>query len=303
MNTTDYVREFKLYQKRTILHDGRYRIERVLGGGGQGHVYLAWDFVDQVRVVMKVSPSDQLRDEGWLLSRFDDNGIPHVHKLFEENQRFHLVMDYIEGVTLLEYVDEQGPLPSAEVLTLATALSELLTVLHSAHPPVVHGDVKPNNVMIDREGGVYLVDFGIAECVTPSPPRLPRKMYGTSGFVAPERSFRHQIVPRGDVYSLGATLHYAATGDAPPAGLPGQFFFRPLDGSLGRLIMQMLEHEPNRRPQSATLTRRLQTLGVLQRVSLWFPFLADSLGQRPLLSVRDNAPVRRPSLKPQRVER
>lgn len=231
----------------TLLRSGRYKIVRLLGEGGQAAVYLATDRLRQQSVALKIGFSDYVRDEGWYMTRVNHPSIPRIYDLFEEQGRFHLVMEFIDGITLYDELRERGALPLAAVLDFAVILSGVLEALHTCSVPILLGDLTPYNVLLDRTRSVYVIDFGIAQSEPKAPTRNNWPVLGTIGFLAPERYAGEPASRRADIYSLGATLHCLSTGELPE-GPAAQFYFRPLHGILGGLIMRMVDPRSDGRP-------------------------------------------------------
>lgn len=252
-------------QTGTLLRAGRYSIERLLGKGGQATVYLATDQRRRQLVALKVGFTDYVRDEGWYMTRVTHPAIPRVYDLFEERGCFHLVMDFIDGVTLHGELCRRGAFALSEVLDLAVILSDVLEALHTCSIPIILGDLTPYNVLIDRANGVHVVDFGIAQSELRAPSRCLWPLQGTTGFLAPERYNGSPASRRADIYSLGATLHCLLTGEIPE-GPATRFYFCQLRGVLGGLIMRMVSPRPRRRPGSA---RRLKWAFKSLRLCYW----------------------------------
>lgn len=208
----------------------RYRIVKMLGGGGMGQVYLAHDtrLADKPCAVKELIPDPhlsaeeraqsaaQFHREAAVLAHLDHPHLPNVSDYFEESGRFYLVMDYIEGETLeARLVASPEGLAQEDVVEWALQLCEVLDYLHSQDPPVIFRDMKPANVMVTPEGQVKLIDFGVVRLFDPSKGTDTLKM-GTAGYAPPEQyAGRGQTTPRSDVYALGATLHELLTGEDP----------------------------------------------------------------------------------------
>ena len=208
----------------------RYRIVKMLGGGGMGQVYLAHDtrLADKPCAVKELIPDPhlsaeeraqsaaQFHREAAVLAHLDHPHLPNVSDYFEEGGRFYLVMDYIEGETLeARLIASSDGLVQEEVVEWALQLCDVLSYLHNQDPPVIFRYVKPANVMVTPEGQVKLIDFGIVRLFDPSKGTDTLKM-GTAGYAPPEQyAGRGQTTPRSDVYALGATLYELLTGDDP----------------------------------------------------------------------------------------
>ena len=151
--------------------NSRYRIVRLLGQGGFGAVYRAWDTNLNEPVALKESfettPSaqKQFQLEAKLLFKLHHANLPRVHDFFIiQDQGMYLVMDYIEGEDLGQMQERNGgPLPEAQVLPYIKQVCDALIYLHNLNPPIIHRDIKPANIRIDSQGQAFLVDFGIAK--------------------------------------------------------------------------------------------------------------------------------------------
>jgi len=246
----------------TVLQ-GRYAIERLLGGGGMGMVYLAHDqrlanrpcaikemvdhFIDQAQ---RIEANEYFAREADTLAQLKHQAIPAITDRFELANRHYLVMEYVEGRNLEEELAARGePLPEGLVIDIARQLCDVLAYLHGLAPPIIYRDMKPSNVMIHPKGRVVLVDFGIARLF-----KAARKgtMIGTLGFAPPEQ-YQGLVDPRSDIYSLGATLHYVLTGrdpeKFPPFSFPPVHELRPaVSSNLAGAIDAALAYEVNGRP-------------------------------------------------------
>src|SRR5690242_4731118 len=247
----------------------RYQLLACIGQGGMGAVYKAADtkFNNRPVAIKEMStsglPTARLQEaeeaferEAHLLADLLHPNLPRIYGHFAENDRSYLVMDFIEGQTLEEYLAKVGgkPLPIDQVMKWAEQLCDVLNYLHSHQPPIIFRDLKPSNVMISENGHIYLIDFGIARIFKPGK-QHDTVVLGTPGYAAPEQYGKAQSTPRSDIYSLGALLHCLLTG-VDPSEQP--FFFRPasqlnpaVNPSLEFLLKQMLDMDSERRPSSA----------------------------------------------------
>src|SRR5229473_3724150 len=248
-----------------IVLQNRYEIERLLGGGGMGMVYLAHDqrlanracaikeMVDHfIDLQQRVEANEYFAREADTLAQLKHAAIPAISDRFDHQNRHYLVMEYVQGRNLEEELAVRGgPLPEGLILDIARQLCDVLAYLHGLQPPLIYRDMKPSNVMLTGNGRVVLVDFGIARLF-----KAQRKgtMIGTLGFAPPEQ-YQGVADPRGDIYSLGATLHYVTTGRDPEKFPP--FSFQPvrdlrpeISSNLAGAIDRALAYEMNDRPSS-----------------------------------------------------
>lgn len=213
----------------TLLQN-RYRIQRRIGGGGMGVVYLAEDtrLVGRQCAIKEMSPAQlapgdrnwaiqAFRQEAQLLANLHHPGLTHVTDFFPEGGNWYLVMEYIHGETLEARLARApgGRFPLEEALRITRQLCEVLDYLHHQQPPVVFRDLKPGNVMLDEKGQVKLIDFGIARFFKAGRTQDTVNL-GTPGYAAPEQyGGMGQTDPRSDIYSLGVLLHQMVTGYNP----------------------------------------------------------------------------------------
>jgi len=207
------------------LLNGRYRIERILGHGGMGAVYLATDESLGIPVAVKenLNVSDDaerlFRREATLLASLRHPNLPRVTNHFVLGQEQYLVMDFVEGEDLRERLHRLGPLPEADVVKWATQICAALTYLHERPQPIIHRDIKPANIRLTDGGDAMLVDFGIAKITSDqktqtnivglTPGFAPVEQYGTGG----------RTDGRTDEYALAATLYNLLTSQSPSDSL------------------------------------------------------------------------------------
>ncbi len=206
----------------------------------------------------------RIEREAEVLSRLDHPNIVGLLEVLDEGDELTLVMPYLTGGTLAERVARHGPAPAAEVLRLADDLSAALAAAHRAG--VVHRDLKPANVLFDADGIPHLADFGVASSREHTAGVTAiGTVVGTAGFMAPEQARGEAAGQAADVFSLGATLLHAATGEGPYGkGAPELLMVRAAQGKvrpvprhlpveLRRRLQSMLDPRPERRPSAAAL--------------------------------------------------
>ena len=203
---------------------GRYRVVRQLGQGGMGSVWLAEDTkLDGFKVAIKMLPSvlisnkralRQVKQEALLSLRLSHPNIATVRAFEEENGNPFLVMDYIEGQTLDDYLDEKGKLTEEETIRLLKPVAAALDYAHSQG--VVHRDVKPGNIMIRKDGTPFVLDFGIAREIQETMTRVTGKLSsGTLMYMSPEQLNGAAPKPAQDVYSFAAMAYECLRGEPP----------------------------------------------------------------------------------------
>jgi serine/threonine protein kinase len=249
---------------------GRYRLLRQIGEGGFGAVYKAEDTELGNRLVAVKEMSargltpEETREategfhrEALLLARLSHPNLPRIYEQFEEDGRWYLVMDFIQGETLEDYLKHRGgSLPVKEALQLGLQLTNVLGYLHSRQPPIVFRDLKPSNVMRTSDGQVHLIDFGIARLFKPGQAK-DTVAFGSPGYAAPEQYGKAQTTPRSDVFSLGALLHQMLTG-IDPSDTPFRFkaLTMPRPAGLSLLIERMVDLDTAKRPATMELVRQ-----------------------------------------------
>ncbi|MFH8623258.1 serine/threonine-protein kinase [Streptomyces vietnamensis] len=250
---------------------GRYRLDRLLGRGGAADVYEALDLRLRRRVAVKVyrpagaRPNDaQCGDEARLLARMRHPGLVTLYDTGRDGSRPFLVMQLVRGTTLRRRI-ARGVLTPAETCRTGAALASALAHVH-AHG-VVHCDVKPSNILLDRSEAPCLTDFGISRRVEPADDAPEGALVGTASYMAPEQALGRGTGPAADVYSLGLVLLETLKGEAEYGGAPLEaalaHLYRPpalpsgLPAELARLLTAMTDRSPEARPDAAACARIL----------------------------------------------
>jgi serine/threonine protein kinase/Tol biopolymer transport system component len=206
----------------------RYRIIRILGRGGMGHVYEAIDDTVECIVAIKetVANSESLRRaferEARLLANLKHAVLPRVTHYFFEEDRQYLVMDFIEGLNLAELLAlRKLPFSYEELLPWTDELLRGLEYLHNRPEPIIHRDIKPANIKLSKEGQIYLLDFGLAKGTAgqmsiEQAGQLHLSLHGyTEAYASPEQISNVGTNEQSDLYSLGATLYHLLSGQIP----------------------------------------------------------------------------------------
>lgn len=239
-----------------------------------GAVYVAQDtqLGDRLVAIKEMSMSrlapheipqavEQFKHEAHLLGGLHHPNLPVIHEYFGEENRWYLVMSFIQGETLHAHLNAMPTrrLPVTEVVSIGIELCTVLDYLHSHQPQIVFRDLKPQNIMITPGGQIYLIDFGIARHFKQDQGK-DTAYYFSNGYAPPEQYGESQTGPRSDIYSLGVTLHQMLSGHDPtgrPFHFPSLQMLDPtLPVTLTRLIMQMLELDEKNRPASAAAVKQ-----------------------------------------------
>jgi predicted Ser/Thr protein kinase len=206
---------------------GRYRVQRLLGKGGMGAVYLADDEVLHELVALKVISSAFSSDEAALVARFrreasaarkvSSPSVIRIHDLGEARPGLlYLSMEYFAGRTLTELIAQRGVVPMKDVQDILQQICNGLEAAHQAG--VIHRDLKPGNVLVGERGAVKLIDFGLATTLVGDNLTATGAILGTPHYMAPEQVRGKPVDARSDVYSLGALAYHLVTGRPPFTG-------------------------------------------------------------------------------------
>ena len=272
--------------KETLLQNGKYRIEKVLGQGGFGITYLARqqstgqevcvkeffmrDFcsrsANNYSVTLGTSANKDLLEryrnkfikEARTISTLDHPNIIHIYDIFQENGTAYYVMDYIDGESLSEMVKHRGILPEQEAVNYIRAVGDALRYIHQRN--INHLDVKPGNIMVRRsDSRVFLLDFGMSKQYDTAGNQTSSTPLGISYGFAPLEQYSPEGIkafsPQTDIYSLGATLYYLITGTIPPPAnellaseLEG--FPSTISASIKKAVSLAMKPQKKERPQN-----------------------------------------------------
>ncbi len=254
----------------------RYRVVKLMGQGGMGAVYRAWDTRLNRPVALKemipqsnldadmlAQLRQQFQQEAQVLATLVHPSLVRVTDYFSWGENEYLVMDFVEGENLAARIGREGPQSESQVVVWAKQLLDALSYCHGRG--VIHRDIKPQNIIITPEDRAVLVDFGLVKLWNPNDPRTRTVMRGagTPEYAPPEQydvGLGHTD-PRSDIYSLGATLYHALTGQAPPTATQRMAsptsFLSPrhinvtVSPTMETAILKALEMAMEKRPQSA----------------------------------------------------
>jgi serine/threonine protein kinase len=250
-------------QEDTVL-ENRYKIIKLIKAGGMGAVYKAMDMkLETLCAIKELLPfygSSEEKEEArkWfkreaeILARLNHPGIPGISDYFISNNRYYLAMDFIDGDTLRKKLIKEGKpgLPEKNVIEWAKEILDVLNYLHRQNPPVIYRDIKPSNIIINKNGRIKLIDFGIARILYVTDEKMTK--IGTEGY-CPLEQYHGKPEIRSDIYALGATMHHLLTGIDP---VPFKFkSLREINPSISTeleyVVMKALEEPPEKRFSNA----------------------------------------------------
>jgi serine/threonine-protein kinase len=256
----------------------RYRIGERIGGGGMALVYRARDEQLGRDVAVKVLRGQFGTDEEFIrrFRREAQNAAslshPNVVQIFDvgrDDDQYFIVMELVEGQTLKELIQRQGPLPIAEAVRIS---AEILGALEHAHTNrIVHRDIKPHNILISRDGHAKVTDFGIARATTTDTVTHTGSIMGSAHYFSPEQANGQPTGEKSDIYSMGIVLYEMLTGTVPFTGdrpttvalkhirdrvVPATQLNSEVPVELDEIILRALEKEPEDRYPSAAAMRQ-----------------------------------------------
>ena len=254
----------------------RYAVEKTLGKGGMATVELARDTeLDRLVAIKRLFAS--LAGDGVFQERFfrearmaaalSHANLVAVYDVGEEDGLPYIVMEYVEGETLAELTARSGPLPPSRAVELITQACAGLEHAHAAG--LVHRDIKPQNLLVRRDGVIKIADFGIARTLEATQLTQAGTVLGTAAYLAPEQALGERVTPAADIYSLGAVAYELLSGRTPYAfdsfADLVQKQRRPpapmseVDPRVERAVLRALSYRPeDRQPSARELARELQ---------------------------------------------
>ncbi|TXS30035.1 serine/threonine protein kinase [Streptomyces sp. ms191] len=258
---------------------GRYELSTIIGQGGMGQVWTAYDGRLDRRVAVKLLRPDHMAAAtaaGEMRRRFvrecrvtaqvDHPGLVTVHDAGSDGDELYLVMQYVEGADLADHLAEHDPYPWEWAVSVAAQLCAVLAAVHAV--PIVHRDLKPRNVMVRPDGTVTVLDLGVASVLDTDTTRLTHtgSPIGSPAYMAPEQAMGGAVGPYTDLYALGVLLHELLSGNVPFAGstalgvlhrhlyeppLPVRRSRPEVPEALEALVLRLLAKDPQHRPSDA----------------------------------------------------
>ena len=256
-----------------MIFDGRYRIQRIIGLGGMAVVFEAEDLLMHRTVAVKML-KEGVGDDATSVKRFINESKavsmlshPNIVSIYDVSVREdlkYIVMEHIHGITLKNYMSRKGKLPVREAVSFT---EQILRALDHAHSKgIIHRDIKPQNIMLLKNGMIKVADFGIAKLPSAETVTVTDKAIGTVYYISPEQASGKPIDPRSDLYSVGVMLYEMVTGTLPfsadsPVSValmqihntprPPRALCPELPLGLQQIILRAMEKDPDRRYQSA----------------------------------------------------
>lgn len=204
---------------------GRYKIVRTIGGGGMAHVYLARDMILDRDVAIKVLRFDfagedeflrRFQREAQAASSLAHPNIVSIYDVGEEDNIHFIVMEYVDGMTLKEYIQQFSPVPYEKVIDIMRQMTNAVAFAHQHS--IIHRDVKPHNMLIDRDGTVKMTDFGIAMAMSATSITQTNAVLGSVHYISPEQARGGMATKKSDIYALGIVMYELLTGSLPFSG-------------------------------------------------------------------------------------
>ncbi len=252
---------------------GRYELLEKIGEGGMSRVYRGRDNLLRRSVAVKIL-KDQMTGDADFIRRFRREaqaaaGLSHPHivnvyDVGEENEIYYIVMEYVDGKNLKQYIREKGRLAVSEAVAIARQIAEALAQAHAAG--VIHRDIKPQNILFSRDGQVKVADFGIAIAADGSTLTCSDDVFGSVHYFSPEQARGNLAGKQSDLYSLGIILYEMVTGRVPfsgesPVSVAMKHVQEPIEPPrrlvpsipepLERIILKAVQKEPAKRYQDA----------------------------------------------------
>ncbi len=269
----------------TIL-GGRYKLIEKVGVGGMAYVYRAQDQLLKRTVAVKILKDQYVEDEDFLrkfeneaqsAARLSHPNIVNVFDVGADNESgkdiHYIVMEYLDGETLKDYIERKGPLSNEEITNFSLQIAKALECAHTNG--IIHRDIKPQNIMISSFGSLKVTDFGIARLSTSATITYTSSILGTVHYISPEQAKGKFIDEKSDIYSLGIVMYEMATGRVPfdaenPVGIaikhiqepiePPQNYNPHLSEKLATVILTCLQKEPvDRFASCAVLVKALES--------------------------------------------
>ncbi len=252
----------------------RYVVKKLIGGGGMANVYLGFDNILEREVAIKVLRLEYSNDDEFITRFYREAqsatslshpNIVNIYDVGEEDDIYYMVMEYVDGLTLKEYIQRYGPVSVDEAVDIMLQITSAIEHAHSNH--IVHRDIKPQNILIDRNRTVKVTDFGIALALTATSLTQTNSVLGSVHYLSPEQARGGTANRKSDIYSLGIVMYELLTGRIPFNGqsavsialkhlespIPSMRKWDPLiPQSLENIVLKATNKDPFQRYQRVT---------------------------------------------------
>ncbi len=241
--------------EKQVIIGKRYHIIRKIGEGGTANVYLAHDQKEDRNVSLKILKKENIDDrkvkkfkrEAQTLSRLDDDNIVRVYDVGDDGNLHYIVAEYIDGMTLKDYIKTCSPIPVDEIVKLSKQI--LQGIKHAHERGVVHKDIKSQNILLDENKNPKITDFGIADILDEEVTRT-QSLMGTPQYIAPEILNREHLTPQSDLYAVGIVMYEMCTTQVPFAGEKASYI----------MIKQMSQPLPSIVAQRSDIPQSLENI-------------------------------------------
>lgn len=235
----------------------RYKIIGLIGGGGMSNVYLAHDMILNRDVAIKILRYD-FTNEDELHRRFQREAlsatslthpnIVSVYDVGDDGDLHYIVMEYVQGKTLKQYIQEFAPISPARSVHIMKQLTSAIAIAHENH--IIHRDIKPQNILMDAEGNVKITDFGIAMTLSATSFTQTNSVLGTVHYLSPEQARGGTATNKSDIYALGIVLYELLTGELPFSG----------ESAVSIALKHLQSETPSVRAFDATIPQSLENV-------------------------------------------
>ncbi len=306
--------------------DGRYEITELIGVGGMANVYRGRDIMENRIVAVKILKSEYSENEEFVRRfRNESKAIavlshPNIVKIYDvgyENSMQYIVMEYIDGITLREYIEQQGMLKWRDCVHFTIQILRALQLAHDRG--IVHRDIKPQNVMLLSDGSIKVMDFGIARFSREVENTDSEKTMGSVHYVSPEQASGTRTDERSDIYSVGVMMYEMLTGRKPfngdtpvavalkhmhDAPVPPSEYVSSIYPGLEEIILHAMEKDPAKRYQSASgMIRDIEAFKLDQSVTFGYLDKNDSKKEQNQSAAKEKLAAALLAIKPSKKEK
>ena len=205
------------------IYADRYHVIREIGRGGMANVYLAEDtYLDNRQVAIKILRSNVENDslaiarfqrEAYAMAELNHPNIVGISDVGDADDQQYIVMEYIDGLTLKQYINEHAPLANEEAIRIGDEILAAMALAHSSG--IIHRDLKPQNILITKDGTAKVTDFGIAKALSETSLTQTNSMFGSVHYLSPEQARGGNATPQSDLYAIGIIIYEMLTGAIP----------------------------------------------------------------------------------------